>query len=233
MTKPSSFSQIENKPLRERVLDSLRNAIVNGELKPGEAVVETELAAQLGVSRAPLREAINVLNMEGLLETIPYHGTTVKQLSRKDIEDLYSVRSMMEVFAVRHIIEHDKTEVTVTLLRASCKAMLKAAENNDLSTLNRLDRAFHNALIESSENEMLLMLWNSVTLRVQQVMSLSNELKGDLLLIARNHQIIVDALAEADVDESTRLIDEHIRASGNSIAASWEDIINAEDDTSE
>jgi DNA-binding GntR family transcriptional regulator len=227
MSKLSSFAQIENKPLRERVLDSLRNAIVNGELKPGDPIVETELASQLGVSRAPLREAINILNVEGLLETVPYHGTTVKPLSRTDIEDLYSVRSMMEAFAIRQIIDKELAEDTADALRLTCQAMLIAAKKDSLSDVNRLDREFHSALIELSGNDMLVMLWNSVTLRVQQVMSLSNELKGDLKQIARNHQEIVDAIADTDADHATHLISTHIHASGEAIAAGWEDIINA------
>ena len=76
-----SLTQITNKPLREQVLDALRDAIIQGEFKPGQPLVETELAAQLGVSRAPIREALQVLNSEGLLETIPYHGTTVRRLT--------------------------------------------------------------------------------------------------------------------------------------------------------
>ena len=91
-----SLTQIHNRPLRDHVLDMLHSAIVNGELKPGQLLIEADLAAQLGVSRAPLREAINILSTEGLVEIIPYHATSVKKLSRKDIEELYSVRSLME-----------------------------------------------------------------------------------------------------------------------------------------
>lgn len=226
MSKPSSFAQIQNKPLRERVLDSLRQAIVNGDLKPGDPIVETELAAQMGVSRAPLREAINILNVEGLLDTVPYHGTTVKQLLRNDIEDLYSVRSMMEVFAVRRLIESGNAATTTNLLNALCEEMASAAKNNSLSDVNRLDREFHSTLIEQCENEMLFMFWNSVTLRVQQVMSLSNELKGDLEQIARNHLDIVDAIANEDTSLASTLVETHIHASGEAIAAQWEEIIS-------
>ncbi|MEZ4671421.1 MAG: GntR family transcriptional regulator [Anaerolineae bacterium] len=105
MKNPSPLlHQIENRPLRERVLDALRDAIISGELKPGQDLVETELAASLGVSRAPLREALQILSSEGLVETIPYTGTTVKRLTRTDIEELYSLRSVLETFAIRRII---------------------------------------------------------------------------------------------------------------------------------
>ncbi|MGV2434584.1 MAG UNVERIFIED_CONTAM: GntR family transcriptional regulator [Anaerolineae bacterium] len=79
MSESFQFNQISTKSLRERILDALRSAILSGELKPGQALVETDLAAQLGVSRAPLREAIQILNTEGLVTVVPYHGTTVNQ----------------------------------------------------------------------------------------------------------------------------------------------------------
>jgi len=225
MTKLPSLGQIENKSLRDRVLDSLRAAIVNGELKPGDTLVETDLAAQLGVSRAPLREAINVLNIEGLLETVPYHGTTVKQLVRKDIEELYSVRSMMETFAIRQIIAAGEAhvEAAVAALRDVCAEMQVAANANSLAEINRIDRRFHNTLIEHSENTLLEMLWGNVTLRVQQVMSLRNQKKGDLQQITRNHNKIVDAIEAQDTTKAVQLIYQHIGETGDLIAEGWEE----------
>ena len=78
------LAPIPNKSLREHVLDALRDAILNGELKPGQTLVESDLATQLGVSRAPLREAIQILKTEGLLEAVSYKGTTVKHLEKKE-----------------------------------------------------------------------------------------------------------------------------------------------------
>lgn len=226
MAKITSLGQIDNKSLRERVLDSLRTAIINGELKPGDTLIETDLAAQLGISRAPLREAINILSVEGLVETIPYHGTKVRKLARKDIEELYSVRSMMEVFAIERIIAAgpDRVDEAVTALRRICDEMMGAAREGSMTDVNSIDRRFHNALIEHSGNNLLFMLWNSVTLRVQQVMSLRNKKTGDLQQIARNHLTIVDAIARSDTAEAIRLICEHIGISADLIAEGWEEV---------
>lgn len=226
MAKITSLGQIDNKSLRERVLDSLRTAIINGELKPGDTLIETDLAAQLGISRAPLREAINILSVEGLVETIPYHGTKVRKLARKDIEELYSVRSMMEVFAIERIIAAgpDRVDEAVTALRRICDEMMGAAREGSMTDVNSIDRRFHNALIEHSGNNLLFMLWNSVTLRVQQVMSLRNKKTGDLQQIARNHLTIVDAIARLDTAEAIRLICEHIGISADLIAEGWEEV---------
>lgn len=218
-----SLNQLENKSLRERVLDSLRAAIINGDLRPGEELVEAELAAQLGVSRAPLREAIRILNVEGLLHTVSYHGTSVKALSRKDIEELYSVRSMMEVFAIQHIIEAENLTDIVADLHNICNAMLESAERDSLDDVNWIDQQFHDALIQHTNNDLLSMLWNSVSIRVQQVMALRNQQQDDLAQIGKNHQAIVDAIASKDSETAVRLICEHIGTTGDAIVNGWED----------
>lgn len=225
MRKSPSLGQIDNRSLRDQVLDSLRTAIVNGELKPGDTLIETDLAAQLGVSRGPLREAINILNVEGLVETIPYHGTKVRKLRREDIEELYSVRGMMEVFAINHIVAAgpEQIETTTKTLRTICVEMAAAAAKGSLAEVNHVDRRFHDTLIEHCGNSLLGLLWGSVTLRVQQVMSLRNEHKGDLHQIAQNHSAIVTAIANANADEAIRLLYEHIGSIGDFIAETWEE----------
>lgn len=219
----SSLAQIQNKPLRDHVLAILHAAIVNGELKPGQILIEADLASQLGVSRAPLREAINILSTQGLVEIVPYHGTTVKKLARKDIEELYSVRSLMEGFAIQRIILGDNTPAVIDQLRAICDTMLSAAEAGDLREVNQIDRHFHDTLVASSGNDLLLNLWSMVALRVRQVMSLRNRKKGDLLAIARNHYGIVDVIARKDVEEAVSLIHYHIGLSGGAIAEDWQE----------
>jgi DNA-binding GntR family transcriptional regulator len=221
-TNGLGLAQIHNKSLREHVLDTLRAAIVNGELKPGQTLIEADLAAALGVSRAPLREAINILGSEGLVEIMPYRGTTVKKLTRKDIEELFAVRSMMEVFAIHHIILANSPAEVINALREICVAMEQAADDSDLNAINQQDRHFHDTLVASSGNDLLLMLWGTVSMRVRQVMSLRNRKKGDLHAIARNHHGIVDLIASKDVEAAVKEIKHHIGTSGDVIAEAWE-----------
>lgn len=212
-----SFGQIENKSLREHVVDILHEAIVNGDLKPGQTLIEGELAAQLGVSRAPLREAINILSTEGLVEIVPYHGTTVKKRAAKDIEELYSIRNLMEGFAIQRVIASKETPELVINLRGICKDMLEAAEVGDLRQFNKIDLQFHDALVASSKNDLLIMLWNTVSLHIHQVMSLRNHGKNRLHEIAGNHKIIVDCIEREDIKETLRLIEQHIGNPGDQI----------------
>jgi DNA-binding GntR family transcriptional regulator len=196
-TTPSPLNQITNKPLREQVVDALRDAIVYGELAQGQTLVEAELAAQLGVSRAPIREALQILQSEGLVEIIPYHGTRVRRLTRRDIEELYSLRSVLEAFALRRIIAHQNPD-DVEALRQHYREMLATADEGDLKKTNAIDRAFHDSLIELSRHSMLISIWYSVSLRVRQVMTLLNERNTDLKQIAYNHFPIIEAIAEWD-----------------------------------
>src|SRR5690242_3570765 len=131
-----TLNHIENRSLRDRVLDALREAIITGEFKPGQQLIETELATSLGVSRAPLREALQILSTEGLAETVPYHGTTVRRLTKTDIEELYSLRSVLETFAILRMIEQHNPEHVVRLRQCFDK-MLEAAEAKDIKQVNQ------------------------------------------------------------------------------------------------
>lgn len=222
MKSPSALlNQIENRPLRERVLDALREAIISGDLKPGQPLIETELAASLGVSRAPLREALQILSSEGLVETIPYTGTSVRHLTRTDIEELYSLRSVLETFAIRRIIAQRNPHL-VEQLRMCFTAMLAAAESGDIKQVNNIDRLFHDTLIELSGHHLLMNSWNVVSMRVRQVMALLNRRNSDLKKIAYNHLPFIEAMEKGDEEKAIALIQKHVAASGELIAEGWE-----------
>lgn len=215
---------IQSRSLRERVISILREAIINGELLPGQPLVGTELAGQIGVSQATLRDAIYALSLEGLVDTVAYHVSTVKQLSKKDIEDLFGVRSMLESYAIRQIVATEHSSPALRELYAICAEMEAAAELASLTEVNRIDRQFHDALIEHSGNHLLGVLWSSVAQRVQQVMSLSNLQQGDLRQIARNHREIVQVIENKDAEEAVRLMKTHISYQADEIAECWNQI---------
>jgi DNA-binding GntR family transcriptional regulator len=214
--------QIDNKSRRERVLEALREAIVTGELKPGQPLIEVELAAQLGVSRAPLREALQNLSHEGLVETTPYKGSIVRRLSLRDIEELYSLRSVLEMFAIQRVIAQNNSH-NVDVLRQVFDLMLQAAQNGDLNGVNRIDRQFHDTLIELSQHHLLAQTWASVSMRVSQVMALTNRRNTNITQIAYNHLPIIEAIARSDSAEATTLISQHVASAGGLIAEDWHD----------
>jgi DNA-binding GntR family transcriptional regulator len=223
-----NLEHIENKPLREKILDVLRDMIISGELKPGQALVESKIAAQMGVSRLPVREAVQTLSSEGLVEIMPYRGAVVRRLNRRDIEELYSLRAVLESFAIRRIIARLDVSL-VTRLTECFEEMLGAAKAGDLNRVNEFDRRFHDILIELSNHNLLSMTWNNVSLRVRQVMALRNRQNSDLTQIAYNHLSIITAIANGEEEAAVRLIKAHVASSGDLLAELWDDV---EDDAS-
>jgi len=219
-TRSSQLQQIETRSLRDRVLDALREAILNGDFKPGEALREIELSESLGVSRAPLREALQILSSEGLVEVVPYHGATVRQLTLTDIKELYSLRSVLETFAIRQIIAQGTPEPSERL-NACFHEMLAATETNDLKRMNQLDRDFHTTLIDLSGHSLLHQTWNVVSMRVRQAMSLLNRNTRDLKQVAYNHLPIVQAIQANDEAEAVRLIEAHVADSSRLVIEGW------------
>ena len=215
-----NLPQIKNMSIREQTLDTLRDAILSGELKPGQALTEMDLSRQLGVSRAPIREALRILNSEGLVETIPYHGTTVSRLTKEDIEEIYGMRILLESYAMERVIAVGDAEA-MGRLRAMVDGMVRSGDSGDLKTVNELDRDFHDALIEMGAHTLLLSMWQMVAMKVRQVMALVNRRNTDLTQIARNHLPLLDAMEAGDVARAQEILRGHIASAHDLIAEDW------------
>lgn len=205
---PDDMLPIENVPLRVQVADRLRKAILSGRLKPGVGLVETTLAEQMNVSRAPIREAIQILENDGLVETIAYKGKRVKPLTTREVEETYSLREAFEVMAVRRILENG---APLDILYKHCDEMTAAAEADEFAALVAADEAFHHALIRLADHELLLASWKNLYLRIHQIMALRNRDEHNLSEVAGNHPPIVQALAAGDAERAIKLISEHTR----------------------
>ena len=210
------ISRIENVPLRMMVADIIRQAIVNGTMRPGTPIIEMALAEQLNVSRAPVREAIQILEADGLIESEPYKGKRVKRLTAREVEEVYSLREQFEAFAVRRIVER---KVDVSGLRAHVETMFDAAERKDFAALMTADEAFHRELIGLADHGLLLTLWDNLTLRIRQIMALRNSANRNLKAVAENHPPILDAIEKGDMILAISLISDHTRSASQISAA--------------
>ena len=204
-----SLGPIEQTPLRVQVAEALRAAIVTGQLLPGTALVETALAEQLNVSRAPVREAIQDLENDGLVETVAYRGKRVKPLTVREVAEVCDLRQRFEVLAVQRILEQG---TRVDLLWEPCRAMEGAARAGDREALIAADEVFHRTLIRLSDHQLLAQLWAGLYLRIHQITSLRDDQEVDLLDIAGTHPPIVAALESENVDLAVRLVSRHADA---------------------
>jgi DNA-binding GntR family transcriptional regulator len=196
-------------PLRVGIAETLREAILGGELRPGQALIELDIAARFRVSRAPIREALRILAQEGLIETIPYTGTTVRRLTARDVEETYSLREQLEAFAIKRIIESPQP-IDTSPLETLCASMEQAAARSDLKHLNSEDERFHRTMIRLARHELLMTMWGTVAMRVRQIISLRNERNRDLMEVAHNHPPIVAAIEKRDLAEALALMKAHI-----------------------
>jgi DNA-binding GntR family transcriptional regulator len=198
--------------LVDHVTMRLRGAILEGTLAPGDRLIEDQLATTLNVSRAPIREALRILEHDGLVMSIARRGRFVSQLSSRDAFEVYSLRETLEVMAFKLLV----TEMPDDLLDAASgivEAMNVAANAGDRPTLSRLDVEFHRLIVKSSGHRRLLRTWDSM---VNQIGLLSLEvvdsIHADLTTVVGRHQELIDALADGDADRAASSIRDHIQS---------------------
>ncbi len=147
------LQRIEPRTLKENVTGILRQLIVEGTLPPGAEFNQAQIAEQLGVSRGPIREAIGQLEQEGLLQSVPYKGVVVTPLTRQYVEELYSVRTALELLALDRALDR-MTDAEIDPLDTVVEEMRTVARSGDLARLVEIDLQFHEYLISQSHHEL-------------------------------------------------------------------------------
>ena len=150
-------------PLRDVVFNTLRQAILKGELKPGERLMEIQLANKLGVSRTPVREAIRKLELEGLVLMIPRKGAEVTEITRQDMEDVLEVRTALEELAVKDACDHITDAQLSELKKASNEFKKALLEGKDLVTCADADMHFHDVILSATNNRRLIQMLNNLS----------------------------------------------------------------------
>ncbi|HEX4252006.1 MAG TPA: GntR family transcriptional regulator [Pseudonocardia sp.] len=207
-------------PLREQVLEGLRNAILDFELQPGQRLVERELMEQIGVSRATIREVLRELTVEGLVVTVPQKGAVVYSPSVTEARDLYAVRGALEALTVRRFIEradagqHDRLRATVATLEAD------VAAGADMHRLLRDKDLFYQELLSGAASPTIEQILAGVQARVRLLRATSLSQPGRAPRMAEEMRGLVDAITERDVDLATRLCTDHLEhAAATGLAA--------------
>lgn len=203
-------------PLRELVFEALRDAIIRGVLKPGERLMEVQLAEELGVSRTPVREAIRKLELEDLVVMIPRKGAYVSGISLKDIADVFEVRAAVEALAAGLAAERITAEELEELERILVKKA-EIIEANDLDRLVEIDILFHECLYQASRNAKLVQIINNLSEQIHRFRSTSLASPGRMKEALEEHRKIVEAISERNITLAQTLAQEHIENAENSI----------------
>lgn len=207
------------KPLRELVLEAIRQAIIDGTLKPRERLMEIQLAEELGVSRTPIREALRKLEMEGFIVMVPRKGAYVADLSFKDIADVFEIRSALEGLAASLAAERITSEELEEMERCLVEKAEAILENN-MDKLVLVDTKFHETIYKASRNERLTNIINNLREQIQRYRATTLAYPGRMQESLDEHRAIVEALQARDVHLARQLAGEHIENAENSMIES-------------
>lgn len=195
----SIFSEIRPITLREQIVDQVRTAIIEGRLKPADHVTEITLTQHLGVSRTPVREALILLEREGLLDFIPNRGYFVRVFSDKDIREIFSMRTALENLAAELSIQRFTADHYAHLERL-IQDQTDAIQRGVMKDVRRIDMNFHQYLVDSSRHALLIKSWRSIVAQIAALLYMRAEAypNYDEYLVISDHKDILSAYKSGD-----------------------------------
>ena len=203
------LSMDEYLPLRDVVFNTLRQAILRGELKPGERLMEIHLAEKLGVSRTPIREAIRKLELEGLVTMIPRRGAEVARITEKNLRDVLEVRRELDAFSCELACDRITKQEGEELYRA-CEEFAAATATRDATVIAAADVKLHDIIVNAAGNERLTEILNNLSeqmyrYRFEYIKDTSNYEK-----LVEEHRIIYESILKKDKQTAARTARVHI-----------------------
>jgi DNA-binding GntR family transcriptional regulator len=210
-SKQSQFKPLNILNLRDQIGQRIKSAILGGAFRPGERLVETAIAEQLDVSRAPVREALSALEQEGIVAHVPRRGYFVVEFTDKDIEEVYSLRLLLEVEALRRAIDRASQEDVAELQGLVDDLSTAAVNKDDPETIVALDMAFHEGICRLADHSRLYSAWNNLRLQTQLLIGLTSRTHYDHPDQPRVwHQRILDAMKDKDLKQALETLKDHM-----------------------
>lgn len=198
--------------LREQAYEIIKTAIMSGSLKPGEALVEEQLAKDLGLSRTPLREALVLLEHDQYIEMIPYKGTFVTKLTHKEVKEIFHIRQLLEPEAVCMAVEHI-TEEEINDLRDFFAKSRDKVSLGDLETFLANNKFIHDKLLAYGENETLRKLIINYIEKIQRYQVMINAWDDSSYIMDEfeEHCLLIEALSKKDTKKIRKLMVVHLQ----------------------
>lgn len=200
--------------LVDKLVNFLEKEIIEGQLKPGERLIETRLSKALGISRSPIREALRILEREGFVTVSPRRGITVSEFTNKDIDDVYKIRAPLEALAAE-LATANLTDENITELESIYLDMKKAAEKKDLKKYFQFSQEFHEKMLKATDNERLIKILNNFRKQILRFrffgLSFPERIDGSL----QNHRKLLDFFRSRDVERAGNLRYEVVENSRN------------------
>ena len=203
------FEKKKHKVLANGIAEDIKNAIIKDEIKPGEKIIESQIAREMGVSRSPLREAIQKLEKENILVVIPYKGIYVNMLGKKEIEDIYNLRIMLEAYAIKKIIEK-KDKKILQILSKKAKDLKNTVKKGQIECLSQKDMEFHRTICLFADNKKLIEIWEGFAEQVEILIKLEEKYNKRLEITLSEHEELLSLIEQGKIVESQKKISSHI-----------------------
>ncbi|WP_123039474.1 GntR family transcriptional regulator [Cohnella candidum] len=221
MDFPSSW--LRDPSLGEKIASEIRLRIVRGQIKPGTTLSENQLASEFGTSRAPVRDGLKALSIEGLIR-LDRKGAFVLGLTSKDVKELYDIRFLIENYTLQCLAQADNRKVTETLHRIVDK-MEMAERHNDAVEFAYQDLTFHETIIGEADHTRIFHLWNSIRSLVLTALLVATEKrfadrKHEVPQLIEKHRLLISALESNDGDYIEKVIREHFADTRETVQSS-------------
>jgi DNA-binding GntR family transcriptional regulator len=205
----SALVLAERRALRADVREAIVNALLGGEFAPGDRIVETRVAKQLGVSQSTVREALREIEQLGMVVSVPNRGVLVRPLTRRDVLEMYDMRALLEGFAARRAVEL-LTEADLAALSGMVDEMIRLGDAGDVREMIARDVAFHSRICRAANHGLLGRLWSAVNPHLWTYLAVRGLLDLPAGAVARRHEEVVAALASRDPDLAEQAMRTHL-----------------------
>lgn len=215
---PTETNALASTQLRHVIAERLRAAILANEFKPGEWLRQEQLAQQFGVSQTPVREALQDLVGEGVVERVPYRGIRVLEFTLTDLHDLYACRAFLEGLAARYATEHITAD-EIAELRRLVDEMAREYARQEWNAYRELNRQFHRVIYTASHHPFLIRTLNQLWTAYPTMLlsSFAGPIRERRTLNTREHRAIIAALEARAPARAERLMRQHIAESARRI----------------
>jgi len=205
---------IQRVVLSEQVKEELLDDIMSGRYKPGDRLVESQIAKRMGISESPVREALRDMVAMRFVEVQPHKGARVREIDDREVLEIYPVRACLEELAGQLAVAH--VADCLGGLHVAINEMVKAFAAGDVRTLAHWDVAFHRTILEASGNQILIETWNSLMIEARTFVTLSNLIsRSPEIDLAGRHYPIIEALEEGDPVKCGKVMRRHVEEFGD------------------
>ena len=212
----------DRKSLGDHVFENLRQAIIRGDVAPGDRLVESRIAGVLDISRTPVREAIHKLERESLLRKLPHGGFTVVHLSREDIEETFGIRCVLESYAARLAALNHQEEDLIPL-EEKIREFQTCLAKGRFEELPRINTEFHNFFYALSRSPKLIKLINDLRDQIYRFRRILLKMDNMARTSNEDHRNMLEAIRQRDVHRVEKLVKEHIARGKRIVLKALED----------